>query len=705
MLNRKALRVLAGALLGGVSAIAVVGSAAADGEAIEKVVVTAKRYVPERAPGGTKTNTPLVETPQSVTVITRDQIDVLNWQSVDQAVRYTSGITGENFGPDQRYDWLTVRGFYPIQYVDGLQAPVGSTANIGLDLFGLELVEILKGPDSGLYGTTPPGGIVNLVSRRPESTFGGLVSAQYGNHDSWQVSGDVTGPLSDVVDYRVTGLWRDRGTQTDGVSSGRTYLAPALTFKMDPQTRLTLLSYYQNDDVKGDGGGFLPASGVTTPNPFGQVPSSRNLGEPGYNRFQREQYGIGYDFMHEFSRSLTLRQNMKYFSADTDILQVYGAGLQADNRTVNRFNFPFSEEVSSLNFDTRLEGKFSTGTLDHYLLVGFDYRDYENGSKFGFSGAPTIDLFNPVYGTPIVTPAVAFTYLDQQEEQVGLYIQDQIHIDRFVLTLTGRNDWVNSVNAGVSQDLSEFTWRAGLNYITDSGVAPYVSYATSFQPTKPGFDFGLGVNVLLEPSTGEQFEAGVKWDGRNLPDGVKVFASAAYYQLKQDNVVTPGPDVRYPFGITQVGEVEVSGFELEGVARFHERLSLNWSYTFTDSEIVNSSNPLQIGAPLPMVPDHKASAFADYTWQDGPLAGLGVGFGLRYLSETFGDPGVYLFPNEAVTLADGSIHYDVNDWRIQLNGNNLFDKDYVARCNSDSQCFFGTRGVYTLTVTRKFGGE
>lgn len=696
-------------LLGGAAAACMSGAAIAQpadssSDKVEKVVVTAPRYVPQRTPGATKTDTPLVETPQSVTVIDRDQMDVLGWTSVDQAVRYSAGVIGENFGPDQRYDWLTLRGFYPIQYVDGLQAPIGSTANIGLDLFGLELVEILKGPASGLYGTTPPGGIVNMVSRRPGDVFGGSVSAMYGNNDSWQFTGDVTGPLSDTLDYRLTGLYRDKGTQIDGVNVERTYVAPALTMKFGPATQLTLLSYYQDDDVQGDGGGFLPASGLTKPNPFGQIPWSRNLGEPGYNRFQREQYGVGYDFAHEFSDMLILRQNMKYFSADTDILQVYGAGLQADNRTVNRNNFPFKEEVTSLNFDTRLEGHFDTGGLAHYLLVGFDYRDFENGSKFGFAfWQTTIDLFNPVYGQPIVTPPLSFTFLDQQEQQTGLYVQDQIKAGSWIFTLTGRQDWLDTTNAGVAQDLSEFTYRVGLNYVFDSGFAPYVAYATSFQPTKPGFDFVTSTNVLLDPSTGKQFEAGVKWDGRGLPKGVNVFASAAYYSLTQDNVVSPGPDVRYPFGITQVGEVEVQGLELEAVARFYERLSFNASYSYTDSEIVNSSAPSQIGKPMAMVPDHKASIFADYTWQDGPLAGLGFGFGVRYVSETLGAPGFYDEPNEAVTLADGSIHYDFADWRIQLNGNNLFDKEYVARCNSDSECYLGTKGVYTVTVTKSFG--
>ncbi len=199
-LNRLRLLALASVGVGALTAAA--PAFAAEDTAVEQLIVTAPKYVPTGATTASKSQTPLVEVPQSVTVISRDQIDLLDWSTLGQVVRYTAGVTGENYGPDQRVDWLTVRGFNPVQYIDGLQAAVGSISNVGLDLYGAESVEILKGPSSVLYGATPPGGIVNVTSRRPSDDFGGEVELQAGNHDRWQGSADVTGALSDTVSAR-----------------------------------------------------------------------------------------------------------------------------------------------------------------------------------------------------------------------------------------------------------------------------------------------------------------------------------------------------------------------------------------------------------------------------------------------------------------------------------------------------------------------
>jgi iron complex outermembrane receptor protein len=223
----------------GVAALTAAAPAFARDDSVEKVVVTAPRYVPTGETTASKSQTPLVEVPQSVTVISRDQIDLLDWSTLGQVVRYTAGVTGENYGPDQRVDWLTVRGFNPVQYIDGLQAAVGSISNVGLDLYGAESVEILKGPSSVLYGATPPGGIVNVTSRRPGQEFGGEIELQGGNYDHKQVNFDITGPLGDKASARFTGLYRDKGGQIDGVDAERVYLAPAFTFQPTDATRIT----------------------------------------------------------------------------------------------------------------------------------------------------------------------------------------------------------------------------------------------------------------------------------------------------------------------------------------------------------------------------------------------------------------------------------------------------------------------------------
>jgi len=273
----------------------------AEREELEAVVVSAPKYVSKDGSSASKSDIPLVEMPQSVSVVSRDMIDLLNWTSLNESVRYSAGATGEAFGPDERYDWLQVRGFDPVQFIDGVQAPIGSVNNTGTDLYGSESVEVLKGSSSVLYGQAPPGGIVNMISRRPSDEFGGELEVQAGENNMWQVAGDLTGPLTDSVNGRITALYRDRETQVDFLTSKRLFIAPAVTFNFGEDTALTLLANYQDDDLENQSTGFLPIQGTMLANPLGRVPVGRNLGETGYNFFKREQWSAGYDFTHRFN--------------------------------------------------------------------------------------------------------------------------------------------------------------------------------------------------------------------------------------------------------------------------------------------------------------------------------------------------------------------------------------------------------------------
>ena len=214
---------LLGAALGLAATAPIATAQQADEESrLDTVVVIAPEYVPTDGGTANKADIPLIETPQSVSVITRDQIDLLSFIDAQQAVRYTSGVFGENYGPDLRFDFVTVRGFTPKQYIDGLAAPVSTSIySVGLDLYAFESFDVLKGPASALYVSAPPGGLYNQISRRPQDEFGGEIQAKYGTDDYKQIAGTVTGPLSDTVSYSLTGLYRDREAERDLVSAER----------------------------------------------------------------------------------------------------------------------------------------------------------------------------------------------------------------------------------------------------------------------------------------------------------------------------------------------------------------------------------------------------------------------------------------------------------------------------------------------------
>jgi len=668
---------------------------------LEKVTVTAPHYVSTGSRSATKTNAPLIEIPQSVTVISRDQIDLLHWTDLEQTVRYTSGAIGNVFGPDPRYDWLYVRGFQPVQYIDGLRAPIGSVSNVGTDLYGYQAVDILKGPSSVMYGSAPPGGIVNMTSRRPEPVFSGEVGIQGGSFGRGQFNTDVTGPMGDNGSGRFTMLYRDVGTQLDFVDTKRFYVAPAYKYDFSPDTSITLLGYYQKDNIDNQSTGFLPAQGTLLPNPNGRIPIDRNIGEPGVNFYDREQYGVGYDFEHAFSDMFSIEQNLKYFNSDINSREIFGTGLldadgdgvPDDFRTVTRSDFPFNENIDSFNVDTRGYLDLASGDVTHKVLIGIDYRDYDNTSEFGFAPAPPIDVYDPQYGAPIDDPQL-FPFADQHQKQTGLYLQDQIHLGKAVFTLSGRQDWLDSTNSDVDTNRNEFTYRVGVNYLFDNGVAPYVSAASSFEPVA-GADFD---GNPFDPSTGKQYEVGIKYAGNDPTADVQFLGTVAAYHLVQEDVLTPDPD--HVFFSVQTGEVTVDGFELEGVARFWQQLSINASYSYIDSEVTQSNGP-DLGKQLPVVPKQKISLLGDYTIGTGPLAGLGFNLGVRHHGSTYGDP-ANQFKSPAVTLWDGTVRYDYGFWRFALNVSNITDKEYVARCDGFTNCFYGTRRVIIASITRRF---
>jgi iron complex outermembrane receptor protein len=669
------------------------------------IVVTARRFVPLGAITASKTTAPLIETPQSVSVISRDQIDLLNFTDVQQAVRYTAGIVGENYGPDQRYDFLTLRGFIPVQYIDGLQAPVSSTiSNVGIDLYGFDAVDVLKGPAAVLYGTTPPGGIYNLTSRRPSATTGGEVQAMLGTNDYKRIAGTVTGALADGLTARLTGLYRDNDIQTDYVTVKRAYIAPSISYDIGPDTRVTALGHYQWDRVEGDTNGFLPAAGVLFDNPVGKVSRSINLGEPDYNFYRRRQWAAGYELSHRFSGAVRFTQNVRWDDYSEYQQIIYASSIGADNRTVGRSNFPFKDDVQQFAADNRFDIDLATGAIAHRILIGFDYRNYREASAYAFGAATSIDLFNPVYSTtPIAVPS--FTpFTDQRLKQSGLYVQDQARFGDVILTLSGRQDWTRSTNyagaTAVDTRQDKFSWRAGATYVSEMGIAPYVSYSTSFQPVV-GSTFG---GAQFSPSSGKQWEGGVKYDARGLGDDIRLFATAAVYRIRQSNVSTDDP--AHLFFKVQAGEVTAKGAELELVTRIREQLSINASYTYTDAKFTDSSVAAQIGSRVPATPRHKATLFIDYTHDQGLFAGFGGGAGVRYLTSS---PGVIqtaanqlLYYSPTTTLFDATLHYDIPGWRFAINGSNIFDKRYAGRCTGPTSCFFGASRQVAATVTKKF---
>lgn len=634
-------------------------------------------YVAKRSMTGTKTDTPILETPRSISVATRQQMTDRAVHNLDDAVRYMPGVVASSFGSDTRSDWLKVRGFKPTQFLDGLPMAVGVYNNPKLETWNLERVALLRGPASSVYGQTPPGGMLDMVSLRPQNVASHEVKAEVGNYNHKQVSFDSTGPLDDEGRflYRVSGVVRDSNTQVDHIDDKRYNIAPSLTWNIDDDTRLTFLGQFNRDDT-GITSQFLPLRGTKYDAPFGKVSHHKNLGDPDWEYYDRTYYWLGYAFEQRINDVWQFRQNLRYLRNDLSFQAVTAGTAHADG-TLERSTTSVDEDVSQFVVDNNFQADFETGALRHTLLLGLDHNRTDNQYTSIFGSAPPSNVNNPIYGQPIVKPdrSTAFYDYKQKTYQTGLYVQDQIALDNWRLTLGGREDWVHTgatfYNKGDATNTSrdkKFSGNAALSYIFDNGVAPYISYAESFQPTT-GAD--MNSTSSLKPTEGKQWEIGVKYQ----PVGSDSLFTAAVYDLRQENVSVSQNIGGTPV-TSQTGEVKVSGIELEATSNVTDNLKMIGAYSYADTEVKKGQ---YAGNRLQQAPRNQASLWADYTWHEGTLNGFSVGAGARYVGSTYGDQAVGAFDeNPAVADVEQFDFSAANPQQAQAGRRHVFEVVPVA---------------------------
>lgn len=645
-----------------------------------------------------------METPQSVSVIGAEQIRDQKPSKFDEILRYTPGVVAATFGADYRNDWFLIRGFKSDDiglFLDGLQLFYTGFASWKLQPFNLERVEVLRGPSAVLYGGSSPSGIVNAISKMPPAEPIRYLETGVNNFGNAYLGFDFGGPVATPAQdgklfYRVVGQVQNGGTQVDFVPNNNYFLAPSVTWKPDADTTFTVLASASYNQTRGQN--FLPYVGTVVDAPFGRIPTSLFTSDPGMDTFKREQQMIGYQFERNLSDNVTFRQNARFAHVDVTESTLFGLGYATTPAAANlaRGNFFASGIAGQTNLDNQLEYRFDTGILHHTALFGLDARYYQIDDWQGFGAATPINLLNPVYTPTATFSGPPFQDARLTQKQLGAYVQDQIKLDRFTLVLSGRNDWVethNNNHIGPDQERSDsqFSGRAGLIYNFDFGLAPYVAYATSYNPV-------VGLNAagqLLLPETGEQTEVGVKYQ----PNGFNGYFTLAWFDLKRQNALTTDPS--NVLLQTQNGEVTSRGFELAAVANVMPGLKLLGSFTTYDFFITKDLNPALIGKTPTNTPQQTASVWGDYTFQQGPLTGFGFGGGVRYVGSSFADP-ANLLTVPSVVLGDAAIHYEWQGWRAALNVINVADTIYVASCSSPTACFYGDRRRVTASLGYKW---
>lgn len=654
-------------------------------------------YKAKRATTASKTDTPLKDTPLSISVLTRDLIVDQGATNVQDALNYAAGVRPDAYGLDSRTDSIRVRGGYPDEYLDGLRKNFDwYTSNARTEPFTLERIELLRGPAAMLYGQGTVGGVVNMVSKRPQADAQGEIGVQLGSWNRKQVQADLTGPLTANGEwlYRLIAVGRDADTQVDHVRDDRALFAPSITWKPSAATALTLQALSQRDRT-GSTSQFFPWAGTVAPNPNGQIPTHTFIGDPDWDRYDTNRDFIGYLFEHQFSETLTLRQNLRYTKTDVDYRSLYGdsfsGGWVADpvnQRLLGRYAYGNLNHTKLFTVDQNLLAKFDTGPVKHELLAGLDFAQYRKRSESALdcpvyfpaspsctNTVPLIDVYNPVY--PSYTPPTFSENAPSKLRQVGFYLQDQLRISRaWLVTLGLRHDRArNQTEGAATENHSATTKRIGVLYSSPMGVSPYVSYSESFTPQA-----NRG-SASLKPLHGKQWELGVKaepFDGLSL--------NVAAFDVREVNQVQ---ELQVPPGaFDQLGETKTTGFEVDVRAALSRSVDLIGSYTYTDLDV-----------KLEQMPRNQASVWGKWNLSSLGAQGFSLGAGVRYLSD-YRDGAAPTVPSLA--LLDAMVAWENAHWRAALNVANLTDKVYVASCGSRGDCWYGARRNVLGTVSYRW---
>lgn len=545
----------------------------------------------------TKTSMPLVETSQSVSVVTRQQIDDQGSQTVAQAMRYTPGVLTNPYGATHRYDYVAMRGFNDGSvdniYVDGLKSmgDNGTYSTMQVDPYFLERIDILKGPSSVLYGRSSPGGLVALTTKKPLFSAYHQVQATVGTQGQRGMGFDFSGPVDEDqrIAYRLTGLADASDTQFDHNKEERYAIAPAISVDFSEDTSLTLQAYLQHDPNGGYHGGN-PADGMLHPRNGLRLSDHFFEGETGIDSYERTQQSFSYQFEHRFNDIFTARQNFRYQDSDVSMDQVYSAGwADAESNILNRAYTGGDERLHSYIIDNMLQAEFFTGAAKHTLLMGTDYQRRKADVEWRYGTVNPLDAGNPQYGNGNLQLLGENRY-QRRLQQTGVYLQELVELDQWRFSLGLRQDWVKvseqnrDSDTKVNDQRSKFTTRAGVLYLFENGIAPYVSYSESFNPNTVSDQDGRP----LAPTEGTQWEAGIKYQ----PSGSDNLFTASVFRIEQENLASKQPNEDF---YRAVGQVRSQGLELEAHVQLSDSLKLLGGYTFTDIEYSKSMPSLVSG--------------------------------------------------------------------------------------------------------------
>lgn len=630
-------------------------------------------YSRNNASSASKMNVPIMQTPISVQVVPRAVMQDQQAIQVEDTIKNVSGVfPGFSFGSFSNE--FMIRGFNTgfLTYRDGFRFPAGR-----LSLANIERVEVVKGAAANLYGRIEPGGMINLITKRPQVESYYSLTQRFGSFAQYQTLADATGKLnaSGTLMYRVNFEYLNTESFRDFGFERRAFVAPTVTWKMAERTQFDLDFMYSGERTREDYG--IVALGRGPAN----LPRSRFLGEPADTTWL-DTYNSVATLTHAFNPAWHVRARFNYLRRNTGDPQTSGTSLSEVTGDLQR-SFYRGDAVNNAYMGTiDLMGKFTTLSVHHNVLVGWEY--YGNFAKVQAitANAGPINIFNPQYANANLSLQPYNFFIDQRLSWNGVNFQDQITLfDKLHILGGGRYDWVSSETGlafGANQSLANAT--AALQNVSDARFSPrvgivyqpwewlslYGNYVQSLGAANQGaFD---AAGNTLKPQIGEQFEAGFKtsfFDGR-------LNSTVAWYRLTKQNVAVPVPG--QPFSIP-IGEARSQGVEVDISGQITQALNLILTYAYTDTETLTGDNP---GNRLWNVPLHAGSLWARYDVQTESFRGLSFGGGVFVQDKRAGDP-ANTFELPAQTRLDAMIRYrpPILQSRLsfQLNAYNLADEN------------------------------
>ncbi|MYL99253.1 TonB-dependent siderophore receptor [Novosphingobium sp. FGD1] len=648
------------------------------GEA-ENIVVTSARGVRF---AGTKTETPLIETPQPIKVVTDEQFISQGAISISDTVKYAAGVTANPYGRDTRVDGFNVRGIDALQFRDGMRDIFSYYASITSDPYNFSRVEIVRGPASVLFGQGSIGGLVNLVSKTPDFRTGGELNLVYGSYDRKEFLGDVNLALSDTLAVRAVGRVRDADTYVDHVPDDRVMFAPSIRWKPTPDTDVVLTGLYQEDD-SGSTSQFLPIVGTFLPNPGapGRLDPYTFVGKPGWDRYDgRSLQGTG-SITHRFSDNVRLSLKARYIDSDLEYFTHYADSYSNptdpygdDRRTIGLIADASDARMNVFSTDNNLLFSFNTGAqIEHQLLVGLDYSWNKVGKRYAATSLETIDIYDIDYDAlNTYDPAGPFAY--DSQKQLGVYVQDQIRFyDRVSVVVGARRDHVTT-SAG--QEDNATTFRAGIIGEIGAGVSPFFSYTESFLPLSGG----------LRPQTGTQFEGGLKWQ----PD-LNTMVTLTAFRIKERNRPLYLPNNV----IEQSGELISKGIEFEASRTLPGNFEILANYGYNKLTAVENSS-------IDYMPRHTASLWTTKTFGLAGDAQLRLGGGVVYTGKRKSAGAAWNITTPDNTTVDALAEINWADWRLAINATNLLNEKFYASCLARGDCFMAAPRNVMGTIGYRF---